>query len=595
MQSPVGLNINTVAHPIHPLVRWITCTRHCNLARELPPKFQIHDAINSKIFITDCDPLALEVGCFVAFLDELNKHKSKIALRIERYCGRRLAYEEVEALRCGEILCSRSYNIGSDYVIYAIAPRHSEKYPEASANILNMCVREALKTMIDAGVTTIAFPMSSESELSYPKCDFVNTLLRTLRKWLELPAVASKVQKIFLIGKMTEFYPLVRRYFPRNTNDETLSAEIATTGNEFGELVYEERNIRVSHGPLLQDVAVPKKAPLANFGKDRQGQNDDQYDHYLKLAYSLKRMDIYKELESGNFVYKCGNDDANRPVILFDAYNFTFAQQHNYALAYALATCNRFLQEKFVVVLANLDASLVKAAGLLDTMHGRRLLSSVQLGHQELCIPRVWPTTRRGMAGVDLCGFCRGTLALYSKSSGTGAAFAVEKSSVSPAFALVTMVLLGLYAKALVENCDKVKIPQDHTFIFDLVESGAYETRQGVAINATETVDTGNSRNCVNACIHFKDSGKRGTITIKSITSEGFGDESGTKFTCIATFDCRGLDLTAWHPGGGYFVKCQHGHEIDNVQFQDGAWAGYDQECAQVVAVLDLAYEIRVE
>ncbi|KAK2197879.1 bifunctional Macro domain/Macro domain-like/CRAL-TRIO lipid binding domain superfamily [Babesia duncani] len=345
------------------------------IARELPPKFQIHDAINSKIFITDCDPLALEVGCFVAFLDELNKHKSKIALRIERYCGRRLAYEEVEALRCGEILCSRSYNIGSDYVIYAIAPRHSEKYPEASANILNMCVREALKTMIDAGVTTIAFPMSSESELSYPKCDFVNTLLRTLRKWLELPAVASKVQKIFLIGKMTEFYPLVRRYFPRNTNDETLSAEIATTGNEFGELVYEERNIRVSHGPLLQDVAVPKKAPLANFGKDRQGQNDDQYDHYLKLAYSLKRMDIYKELESGNFVYKCGNDDANRPVILFDAYNFTFAQQHNYALAYALATCNRFLQEKFVVVLANLgkfsiqftypDASLVKAAGLL--------------------------------------------------------------------------------------------------------------------------------------------------------------------------------------------------------------------------------------
>lgn len=127
----------------------------------------------------------------------------------------------MNSLRCGDVLLQRSYNIGSDYVIYAITPLYSFKFPEASANILNMAVREVLKIAIESNITTIAFPFSPENnDAVYPVVEFVHVLLRTLRRWLEIPAVASKIYGIYLIGGNDNIYPILRRYFPRNSAEE---------------------------------------------------------------------------------------------------------------------------------------------------------------------------------------------------------------------------------------------------------------------------------------------------------------------------------------------------------------------------------------
>lgn len=131
-----------------------------------------------------------------------------------------MPYEEFERLRCGEIMLQKCYNIGSEYVIYAIAPRFSSKYPDASANILNMCVREAFKAAIEAGMDTIAFPLKMGKELTYPNADFATTVLRAVRRWLELPAVAHKIAKVFLFGLDEDSYSIMRRYFPRDKIEE---------------------------------------------------------------------------------------------------------------------------------------------------------------------------------------------------------------------------------------------------------------------------------------------------------------------------------------------------------------------------------------
>lgn len=343
-----------------------------------PPKFKVNTDLNNKVFIGSCDMLELEVGAIAVFLDEISPATSRIARRIQLQSGKEMPYEEFERLRCGEIMLQKCYNIGSEYVIYAIAPRFSSKYPDASANILNMCVREAFKAAIEAGMDTIAFPLKMGKELTYPNADFATTVLRAVRRWLELPAVAHKIAKVFLFGLDEDSYSIMRRYFPRDKIEERLSGEIIDAGNEYGELVKAERGIRISAG-ITRDSEETERgnnnerlnihATLANFtdncrfGSDKQiSQKDRDFEYYSRLSLSIMSLPVYRQMDDSEFVTRNGRDVAQRPVIAIDASKMPDGLNHAHAMAYILRMMQPVIQTPFVMVLLNMDHAFFTAS-----------------------------------------------------------------------------------------------------------------------------------------------------------------------------------------------------------------------------------------
>nr|PVC52169.1 hypothetical protein MACL_00000971 [Theileria orientalis] len=360
------------------------------------PKFTVNEEINKKIYVGSCDILSLEVDSIAVFLEESNKYKSKLAKRVVIQSGGQIDYDRILRLRSGESLLARVYNVGTDNVIFAMVSHFSSKYHEASSNILNMTIRDCLKSAIEKGIEVIAFPVSIDDDVYYPMLQFLDTLLRTLRRWLELPEINSKIRRIYLITHVASSYDdstvsssrslncmqvvgstdnsknlfnLLRRYFPKNSYDELLSADLTTSGDVNGEISSEERKIRISGG-----FESHSSKPLLNLGESlrvsndsKSTQEDSDYAYYLKLSYSISRLPIYKEFERSKFVVRCGNDREKRPVIAINAKSFNTAE-YTYSLCYILGVIKPFIQHKFVIAVVNLDHSMINSTTLLKLL-----------------------------------------------------------------------------------------------------------------------------------------------------------------------------------------------------------------------------------
>nr|BAN65318.1 conserved hypothetical protein [Babesia bovis] len=363
---------------------WTTCERwrkHEVPPSDTQPKFSVNHDVNNKVYIGTCDILELEVGAVAVFLDELSPFVSRTAKRIHIQSGKSMPYEEFEKMRCGDVMTQRSYNIGSEYAIYTIAPRYASKYPDASANIVNMCVREVLKTAIDTGLDTVAIPLKMGREYTYPDEQFTTAVLRSLRRWLEIPAVSNKIKRVFLFDIDTDAYSLLRKFFPRDKNEEKLSGELNEIGNEYGEIVKEERNIRISAGftnraDSPEDTEPKKERPQVNItlgnsgdncrvGSDRQlSAKDYNFDYYYRLSLSLMQSPVYKEMDDSGFAMLLGRDIAERPVIAIDASRMPSTASNTHMVAYILRIMQPVLQNKFVVALLNMDHSIMIASNV---------------------------------------------------------------------------------------------------------------------------------------------------------------------------------------------------------------------------------------
>ena len=60
--------------------------------------------------------------------------------------------------------------------------------------------------------------------------------------------------------------------------------------------------------------------------------------------------------------------------------------------------------------------------------------------------------------------------------------------------------------------------------------------------------------------------GKKKTATRLTLTS---ADED---FVAVGAFECRGLDITEWHAGGGFTVTADSGEAFEDVDMVEGDW-----------------------
>lgn len=139
-----------------------------------------------------------------------------------------------------------------------------------------------------------------------------------------------------------------------------LSADLATTGNVNGEIVAEERNIRISEGFNTTSSKTVSTKPVINLAESLRvstdsdsTQKESEYSYYLKLYYSISKLPVYTKLKDSRFVEWQRTDPQKRPVLIINAKNYDISNPE-YALSYILGCVKAFIHHKFVIVVLHL-------------------------------------------------------------------------------------------------------------------------------------------------------------------------------------------------------------------------------------------------
>ena len=139
------------------------------------------------------------------------------------------------------------------------------------------------------------------------------------------------------------------------------------------------------------------------------------------------------------------------------------------------------------------------------------------------------------------------------------------------------------------EGVGKVIIPADKPWVLDLVQSDGEETRSKVEVDPSNVEKLEGSKGGeANLVIKFEGSKKKAFVKIVNV-GEGYTqnvcDGTNEHFQCVAAFECRGCEPTAWYPGCGFKVTSTD----DKTTFED---VDLDEEWCDYCEAQDLSVQI---
>ncbi|KAF4693006.1 hypothetical protein FOZ60_011997 [Perkinsus olseni] len=115
---------------------------------------------------------------------------------------------------------------------------------------------------------------------------------------------------------------------------------------------------------------------------------------------------------------------------------------------------------------------------------------------------------------------------------------------------ITIMVVQVLYVKANLEGLSSITAPSDHYWCFDVAGSNTDEVRQRVTVNCMDEEEVP-----------------------------------------LIAFECRGCEITKWHPERGYTAVSEGGTVFDDVDLSDD-WCDYDADNDAAVGVYDLEWKL---
>ena len=159
------------------------------------------------------------------------------------------------------------------------------------------------------------------------------------------------------------------------------------------------------------------------------------------------------------------------------------------------------------------------------------------------------------------------------------------------------MVLFVLYVQAELENVETLAAPPLHRWCLDVKEPQSDETREAVMVSDEHEVDVAGGRGHVHFTLKWPGASKPSQLTVmrdvKKLTRQVTGADSGA-FVPFVAFECRGLEVAAWHPESGYRVVSKDRHAVfEDVDLSDD-WADYDEEGEQSVGVYGVKWKLEV-
>ena len=297
-----------------------------------------------------------------------------------------------EGCRTGSSVATRGCDLPCSAVIHTVGPRWNEKYRTAAENALHGCYRSSMQVLLELGMSTIAFPCVYTARKKYPRAEAVHTVLRTVRRFLEKfgHRVACVVFVVDNDSDRMEYESTLPLYFPRDDKEILRSQQELPTdlGNEYGELVINERKIRIgSFGTgtspqekmksnleddssiqrrtssllkmdddfvtMMGDMDKERLAKLEAARQDTAGAtvDDDEmnelYHAYLEEAEMADLTDIMRM----QMFYKPGVDNHDRPVFVIVLKHVPPGIDMHRAFLYAIQKMDKAVDQEYVVVL----------------------------------------------------------------------------------------------------------------------------------------------------------------------------------------------------------------------------------------------------
>jgi len=242
---------------------WLTEDHDPSLVGDGKP-FALNGAINSKMYLYYGEGWKLPVDALV-----LGQNESLT----ERIDGNATVFDiagpvfddqcaRIEKVFTGSAEIVEAGNMGQSHVIFAIGPRYDKNYVDASVSALHTSIRGALSLAVENKLKSIALHCVYLQNKKYPRWDAAHVVLRTVRRFLEQPTGGGgdRLEKIVFCvldkDDLEIYNTLMPAYFPRTSEEEAEQVGHLpdggvgkAIGDEWGTIVFEDRQLRVAAGP----------------------------------------------------------------------------------------------------------------------------------------------------------------------------------------------------------------------------------------------------------------------------------------------------------------------------------------------------------
>ena len=223
------------------------------------PRFPWRPELNARLAVYGGDYARVDADALVVPTSERLDGLGGAHERLRRLggAGYAAALAALGHCRMSEVRVSLAYGVCARHVVHTVGPRYNTKYTTAAVNALNKCYLNALQACVDAGYRTAVFLPLHTDDKNYPVRAGAAVACRTLRRFLEhhpdkLDCIVLCAADPAYAAAYAAELPL---YMPRSAR-EAAAAEAALpadVGNEWGEDAVQERSIRISALPGVDD------------------------------------------------------------------------------------------------------------------------------------------------------------------------------------------------------------------------------------------------------------------------------------------------------------------------------------------------------
>ncbi len=164
------------------------------------------------------------------------------------------------------------------------------------------------------------------------------------------------------------------------------------------------------------------------------------------------------------------------------------------------------------------------------------------------------------------------------------------------------MPTFTIYCKAELEGIQEIVADLRNTsWCVDVVSSvDDSDKRERVTIDPRDEIELTGSRGTANFVVKFNGSVKQATANVKvgGCLEKGGGKARITaaqsdEWVPLVEFECRGLNITEWHPTNEFTVISSAGTSFTEADFSEGDWSEYDEEAQEPLSVTCVEWEIR--
>lgn len=351
-------------------------------------RFPVRKDLNEKVSLWDGDITNLHVDAIINPTNETLEDKNVISNRIHHVAGpdlKEICRKELKVCRTGEAKISEGFALPARYVIHTVGPRYNVKYQTAADSALYYCYRNTMLLVREYKLSSVGFPIVYSPKRGFPAEDGAHLAIRTIRRFLE--NFGDNIERVvFVVTDLNEaiYQKVMAMYFPRNESEEQFSIDKLpqNIGNEMGEPVIAEREIRISDKPIRPKESDPDDTNIdecdENFIEaEHVGQhpfaamNGDQdiISQERLLGRSPEEMRIYEQqkvysrwvkrgrtqdfsdFKKLRMIYHSGYDVVGRPVIIFVGKRFSDSSiDSDRFVGYAFGLLDRLVNQEYTLV-----------------------------------------------------------------------------------------------------------------------------------------------------------------------------------------------------------------------------------------------------